>query len=173
VTIPRNTGQLPMCLMLRAYGREGSIAEYPEVNKTSPDLIRVGRYYPLFPFGFGLSYTNFKYDSILLSKKDYKKDESVQFSINVSNTGTIDGDEIVQVYLTNLQCRISQPMNQLKAFKRITIRSGETKKVDFTLNPSAFSYLNEKLLPENGSGTFELVVGTNSMEGKKTIVTIK
>ena len=173
VTIPRNTGQLPMCLMHRAYGREGSIAEYPEVNKTSPDLIRVGRYYPLFPFGYGLSYTNYKYDSILLSKKEYKKDESVQFSINISNTGSKDGDEIVQVYLTNLQCRISQPMNQLKAFKRIHISSGETKKVDFTLNPSDFSYLNEKLLPENGSGTFELVVGTSSMEGKKTIVSIK
>ena len=73
----------------------------------------------------------------------------------------------------NLQCRISQPLNQLKAFKRIHIPSGKTKKVDFTLNPSDFSFLNEKLKPENGSGTFQLVVGTNSMEGKKVVITIK
>ena len=165
MTFPRHTGQLPMPLLHRPYGREGGINEYPEMPDNNLDPTLDNRYYPLFPFGYGLSYTSYKYGKIKLSKKEVGKDENIHFTVDVSNTGNIDGAEIVQVYLTDLYCRISQSKRILKTFQRINIAAGETKTVEFTLPNSNFSFLNEKLKPEVEAGEFDLFVGTNCMEG--------
>jgi len=166
VTIPRHTGQLPMPLIHRPYGREGSFAEYPEMpkdkiyNSTSDN-----RYYPLFPFGFGLSYTTFQYGKIQMDKKDFSKEEKIKLSIEITNTGKMDGDEIVQLYLTDLYCRISQSKKQMKAFQRIHIPAGMSKTISFTLSPSDLAFLNEKLQPEVESGEFEVLIGSNCLDG--------
>lgn len=165
VTFPRNVGDVPMNQLHRPYGREGKIAEYPRIPES--------RYVPLFPFGYGLSYTSYEYGDIKIAKKEYKVGENVSFSIDVTNTGNMDGEEIVQVYLTDLYSRISLAPKQLKSFKRVYIPAGETRRVDFVLSGSDLSFLNEKLQPEVEPGEFEITVGMNSLEGKTEKFEIK
>ena len=156
---PRNVGDLPMCLLYRPYGREGNIVEYGQGSMPP------SRYFPLYPFGYGLSYTTYKYKNLKLGNEKLGKDDDLHFSIDITNTGKMDGDEIVQVYLTDLFCRITQSEKKLKAFQRVHIPAGETRTVSFTLPYSAFSFLNERLQLEVESGEFELLVGPDCMRG--------
>ncbi|PTQ93962.1 beta-glucosidase [Mucilaginibacter yixingensis] len=175
VTIPRNTGQLPLTQITRPYGREGSIAEYPETKGKPMDF--KDRYYALFPFGFGLSYTSFQYGNIKFVKNKFSINEKIQLSVNVTNTGNRAGDEIVQLYFTNLHCKhITQARQQLRAFQRVSIPAGGTQTVTFILNPSDLSYLDENLKPKVDPGEFEIFVGGNSVDGvtsKFTLVSEK
>lgn len=162
LTWPRNTGDLPMCLLHRPYGREGRIVEYDNNGK---DFLPKDRYVPLYPFGYGLSYTTYTYTNLKLEKTAIKEGEDIRFTVDVTNTGQMDGDEIVQVYLTDLYCRITQSEKRLKAFRRVHIPAGETCTVSFTLPYSSLSFLNEYLKPEVEAGEFELRVAPNCMEG--------
>ena len=161
LTIPRNTGQLPMCLIHRPNGREGSVAEYLSIS----DKLSYDFYNPLYPFGFGLSYTTYKYGEIKLLKKEFSSNEDIPIEIDVTNTGKRNGDEVVQLYLTDLICRISQSTKQMKAFQRVSIAAGETKTVEFILKKTDLSFLNEKLQPEVEPGEFEIMIGSNCMNG--------
>lgn len=175
VTIPRHTGQIPLTQITRPYGREGSVAEYPETKVKG--IVSKDRYYCLYPFGFGLSYTTFQYGNIKFGKDKFSMDEKIELSVNITNTGSRDGDEIVQLYFTNLHTKhISQAPRQLRAFQRLNIPAGATKTVTFTLNPSDLSYLDENLKPKVDAGDFEIFVGGNSVEGvtnKFTLVSKK
>ncbi len=162
LTWPRNTGDLPMCLLHRPYGREGRIVEYDNNGK---DFLPKDRYVPLYPFGYGLSYTTYTYTNLKLEKTAIKEGEDIRFTVDVTNTGQMDGDETVQVYLTDLYCRITQSEKRLKAFRRVHIPAGETCTVSFTLPYSSLSFLNEYLKPEVEAGEFELRVAPNCMEG--------
>lgn len=157
VTFPLQTGDLPMCLYHRPYGREGRHVEYGNLPAS--------RYVYQFPFGYGLSYTTYQYKNLKLAKKNLAKGEEVRFSVDITNTGKVDGEEIVQVYLTDLFCRISQSEKKLKAFRKVSVPAGETKTVHFTLPASDLAFLNEKLEPEVETGEFAVFVGTNSQEG--------
>lgn len=159
VSYPRHTGDLPMCLLHRPYGREGNIVEYGQ------NAMPASRYFPLYPFGYGLSYTTYEYKNLRMENDKLAKDEDIHFSIDVTNTGNMDGDETVQVYLTDLYCRITQSEKQLKAFQRVHVPAGQTKTVSFTLPYSALSFLNERLQPEVETGEFELLVGSDCMRG--------
>lgn len=159
ISYPRNLGDLPMCLLHRPYGREGNLVEYGQ------NAMPTSRYFPLYPFGYGLSYTTYEYKNMKWDKNKLGKDEDICFSVDITNTGKVDGDEIVQVYLTDLYCRVTQSEKQLKAFQRIHIPAGETRTVSFTLPYSSLSFLNEKLQPEVEVGEFQLLVGPNCMEG--------
>lgn len=162
VTIPRHTGQLPMPLIQRPYGREGSVAEYPELTRGNN---LSNSYYPLFPFGYGLSYTIFSYTNLKFSKSLYSGNEPIQVSIDVTNTGNKDGDEVVQLYLTDLNPHaVSLPPLQLRSFKRVNIPVGVTQTVQFSLKSSDLEYLNESLKPTVDSGTFELAIGGNCVD---------
>ena len=161
LTIPRNTGQLPMCLIHRPNGREGSVAEYLSIS----DKLSYDFYNPLYPFGFGLSYTTYKYGEIKLLKKEFSSNEDIPIEIDVTNTGKRNGDDVVQLYLTDLICRISQSTKQMKAFQRVSIAAGETKTVEFILKKTDLSFLNEKLQPEVEPGEFEIMIGSNCMNG--------
>lgn len=166
ITYPRHTGQLPMPMMHRAYGREGNVVELKDLGMTHPNGEKVDtRFVPLFHFGHGLSYSSFEYGEIKLSAREVKLNDNINVSINVTNTSNIDGDEIVQLYLTDIYCRITQPRKQLKAFKRVSIAAGQTKKVDFEIKNSDMSFLNEALKSEIEPGEFEVMVGTSSAKG--------
>lgn len=174
VGIPRYMGQLPMPLLNRQYGREGSIAEFPSIGRSNPINSGVyNRYYPLYPFGYGLSYTSFEYSNLKLSKKNISKGDKILVTLDVTNKGTVDGDEIVQLYLTDKYCRISQPQKKMQAFERVSIPAGKTQKITFELSSKNMSFLNERFEKEIGDGEFEVFVGKDCMDGIATSFVVK
>jgi beta-glucosidase len=112
----------------------------------------------LYPFGYGLSFTNFNYDNLKI-KENYKAGDSVKISVNIKNTGSTDGDEVVQVYVSNKSATGHIPIRALKAFKRIHLNAGESKTVDLTLAPDAFSIINDENKKVIMPGKFEIAVG--------------
>lgn len=122
---------------------------------------RTYRYYegkPLYPFGYGLSYTHFKYSNLKIPKS-VKAGENVKISVAVSNSGKMDGDEVVQLYLKDLKASTPRPSHQLEGFQRINLKAGETKIVEFTLKPEQLSLINKESERVIESGIFEVYVG--------------
>ncbi len=144
---------------------EGDLVEYKE------GLFVGYRYYdtknikPLFPFGFGLSYTNFEYSDIKLNKKEIMDNETLNISIKVKNTGKIRGKEIVQVYVRDTEKSVIRPDKELKGFDKIELDVGEEKTVTFTLDKRAFAYYNTEIKDWYvESGEFEIVIGKSSQQ---------
>lgn len=113
---------------------------------------------PLYPFGFGLSYTTFVYENLKINR-EYKAGDSVHVSVSVRNTGKMAGDEVVQVYLSNKDKKRSRAIHSLKGFKRIHLQAGEMKTLDFVLSPNDFSIYNDNREQQILPGEFELFVG--------------
>ena len=113
---------------------------------------------PLYPFGFGLSYTNFQYENIKLDAT-HKGGQELKLSIDVKNTGSVDGDEVVQVYAAGSNLAGHLPLRSLKAFKRINLKAGETKMVELVLPADAFSFINDKGEKMVMSGKYHVSVG--------------
>ncbi|WP_242212853.1 glycoside hydrolase family 3 C-terminal domain-containing protein [Bacillus cereus group sp. BfR-BA-01383] len=144
---------------------EGDKVEYKEG-------VFVGyRYYdtkniePLFPFGFGLSYTNFEYSNLSINKKEIKDIETVSVSVNVKNIGSTAGKEIVQLYIKDVESTMIRPEKELKGFEKVELQPGEEKMVSFTLNKRSFAYYNVELKDWHvETGEFEILVGKSSRE---------
>ena len=149
-----------------------SIADLPPMMDYD---IRNGRTYmyakekPLYPFGYGLSYTNFDYSGLTLSTSSIGKDESVNLSLNVKNTGNRDGEEVVQLYVSFPDSKVKRPVKQLKGFKRIMILKGESRTVTFELKASDLAYWNnDKDTFVVESGTVNLMVASSSEDIRLT-----
>jgi beta-glucosidase len=127
VTVPRTTGQVPVYY---AHLPSGRPADDKDKYTSKYIDIPLG---PLFPFGFGLSYTKFDYANIALSSTSMKSDGRITVSADVRNSGNRDGEEIVQLYIRDLVASVSRPVKELKAFRRVALRAGETKRVEFTI----------------------------------------
>ncbi len=144
---------------------EGDKVEYKEG-------VFVGyRYYdakniePLFPFGFGLSYTNFEYSNLSINKKEITDTDTVSISMNVKNTGSRAGKEIVQLYIKDVESSMTRPEKELKGFEKVELQPGEEKTVSFTLNKRSFAYYNVELKDWHvEAGEFEILVGKSSKE---------
>ncbi|GLV66900.1 glycosyl hydrolase [Bacillus mycoides] len=144
---------------------EGDKVEYKEG-------VFVGyRYYdkkniePLFPFGFGLSYTNFEYSNLSVDKKEIKDTETVSVTVNVKNIGSTAGKEIVQLYIKDIESTMIRPEKELKGFEKVELQPGEEKTVNFTLNKRSFAYYNVELKDWHvETGEFEILVGKSSRE---------
>jgi beta-glucosidase len=120
---------------------------------------------PLFPFGFGLSYTNFEYSDIQVDKKEIKDNEKITVSVKVKNTGTLAGKETVQLYVRDEESTIPRPEKELKGFEKIALQPGEEKIVTFELDKRAFAYYNVKLKDWHvETGTFDILIGKSSRE---------
>jgi len=135
--------------------------------------IRHGRTYqyfkgkPLYPFGFGLSYTTFAYSGLKTSTSSIK--DSTIVSVNIKNTGSRDGEEVVQLYVSYPDSKVERPVKQLKGFKRVFIPTGETKTVDITLKAQDLAYWNvEKHTFTVEKGKVMLMVGSSSEDIKLT-----
>lgn len=150
VTIPRHVGQLPVY-----YNRKPYVHESPYIT---------GEYSPLYPFGFGLSYTQYQYSNLKVSSKKIKKDEAVSVTIDVTNTGGMDGEEVVQLYIRDLVSSVTRPVQELKDFSRVRLEKGATKTVTFLITPDKLQYygLNMERMVEPGE--FEVQVGSSSTE---------
>lgn len=144
---------------------EGHTVEYKE------GLFVGYRYYdtknikPLFPFGFGLSYTNFEYRDIKLSSKEIMDNETITVSVKVKNTGKVRGKEIVQLYVRDVEKSVIRPYKELKGFDKVELDIGEEKIVTFTLGKRAFAYYNTEIMDWYvESGDFEIMLGKSSQE---------
>jgi beta-glucosidase len=157
VTIPRSVGQLPMFYNVKPSARRGYLFDTVE---------------PLFPFGYGLSYTSFDIGAPRLSAEHIGVDGSVTVSVPVRNTGPRAGDETVQLYVHQLVGSVTRPLKELKAFERVTLAAGESKTVSFTLTPETFRMWNIAMQRVVEPGAFEIMVGGNSADLKSTLLHI-
>lgn len=160
MSFPRTEGQIPVYYNHYNTGR-------PAKNNT--DRNYVSAYIdldndPKFPFGYGLSYTDFKYSDMSLSSADLKGNQTLNISVTVSNTGKFDGEEVVQLYIRDLFGKVVRPVKELKGFQKIFIKKGESKKVDFKLTPEDLKFFDNDLNYDWESGEFDIMVGTNSRD---------
>jgi beta-glucosidase len=129
---------------------------------------------PLFPFGYGLSYTSFEYNDIRVDKNEISKNESTTVHFKIKNTGTVDGDEVVQLYIRDLLASVARPVMELKGFQRLHVAAGETKEFSFRLTPELLSMLNEKMQSVVEPGDFRIMIGASSRDIRlKTILSVK
>jgi len=156
VTFPRTVGQVPLY--------------YNHMNTGRPPVADVrwnskyidGPWTPQFPFGFGLSYTQFKISDLQLSAPTIRPDGRLNVSVNVQNTGQRAGDEVVQLYIRDVAASMTRPVKELKGFKRITLKPGETQRVEFTLGPDHLGFYNREMKYVVEPGEFKVFVGSSS-----------
>lgn len=128
---------------------------------------------PLYPFGYGLSYTTFEYGDIVLDKSTMTEDGTIKASVKVTNTGNYDGAEVVQLYIRDIFASISRPVKELKGFKRINLKKGESQVVEFEITADLLKFYNSDLNFVCEPGEFELMIGPNSRDTKSVNFTLK
>lgn len=124
----------------------------------------IGESTPLFPFGYGLSYTRYAYSNLRLSQDRIPGDGKVTVSVDVKNCGDRDGEEIVQLYIRDLYSSVTRPVMELKDFRRVKLAKGETKTVDFTLPASKLAFYNDDMDWVVEAGDYKIMVGGSSLE---------
>ena len=167
VSFPRAVGQLPIYYNHKSTGRPdptGAVfwSHYTDKKKT-----------PLFPFGYGLSYTTFKYSPVELSSKEMSMDGKLEVSVNVQNTGKVAGQEVVQLYIRDLVGSVSRPVKELKGFRKISLKPGESQKVTFTLTSDDLAFYGADLKKKAEPGDFKVFVGTNSDDVQENSFVLK
>lgn len=159
-TFPRSVGQVPIYYAAKNTGRPLANKEGKFEKFRSNYLDE--RNEPLFPFGFGLSYTTFKYSNVSLSSSQMKANETIKASVEITNTGNFDGKEVVQLYIRDLVGSVTRPLKELKGFQKINLKKGETKTVTFEISMEELKFYNSDLQFVAEPGTFEVFIGTNS-----------
>jgi beta-glucosidase len=162
VSFPVNIGQVPIYYSQKNTGRPSS-DDSPKFQSNYLDAPNV----PLFPFGYGLSYTSFSYGDVILNKTSMKMNESITASVTVTNTGKYDGEEVVQLYIRDLVGSITRPVKELKGFQKIKLKAGEAKKVNFTISVNDLKFYNSDLKFVAEPGDFKLFIGGNSRDVKE------
>ncbi|MCK9409169.1 MAG: glycoside hydrolase family 3 C-terminal domain-containing protein [Bacteroidetes bacterium] len=158
VTFPRNTGQIPIYYNHKSTGRPFVPADkYTSRYLDAPNT-------PLFPFGFGLSYTTFGYENLTLSASTIKSTQSITVSVDVQNIGKRSGEEVVQLYLRDDVASVTRSVKELKGFNKISLNPGEKKTVQFTIRPDDLSFYNLSMKKVVEPGTFTLYIGGNSVD---------
>ena len=170
MSMPQNMGQIPVYYNHLNTGRP--VEEYTQkFVKFQSNYLDV-RNEPLYPFGYGLSYTSFEYSDITLSSEQMLADGSITASVTVKNTGNYDADEVVQLYIRDIVGSISRPVKELKGFQRIHLKVGESQDVTFTITPDLLKFYDYNLNYVLEEGTFIIMIGSNSREVKKKTITI-
>ncbi|MEJ2004779.1 MAG: glycoside hydrolase family 3 C-terminal domain-containing protein, partial [Cyclobacteriaceae bacterium] len=161
-TFPRNVGQIPIYYSYKNTGRP--LEEGNWFQKFRSNYLDVPNE-PLYPFGFGLSYTTFEYDNLVLSADEFTAGNEITVSVDVTNTGERDGKEVVQLYIQDVVGSITRPVRELKGFQKVEIPAGESLTVTFTIidEDLKFYTIDGELI--NEPGEFRAFVGTNSSEG--------
>ncbi|GAB7255933.1 glycoside hydrolase family 3 N-terminal domain-containing protein [Polaribacter sp. OB-PA-B3] len=164
VSFPRSVGQVPVTYLQR-----------PDFIGSGKGLFKDADKSPLFPFGYGLSYTTFKYSKPKFKNASISKDGSTTVSVDVTNTGKRAGDEVVQMYVRDDYASVGRYNKMLKGFERISLEPGETKTVTFTLGFNELNILNQQMKKVVEPGTFTISVGASSLEKDlhKAILTVK
>ena len=163
-TFPQNVGQVPLFYNHKNTGRP--LAEGKWFQKFRTNYLDVTNE-PLYPFGYGLSYTNFDISAPVLSKTSFKAGEEIKVSVTVKNTGKYDGEEVVQLYIRDMVGSVTRPVKELKAFKKLMLKVGESKTVDFIINEETLKFYNSELQFVAEPGDFKVFVGNSSANVKE------
>ena len=157
MSFPRNIGQVPIAYNHYSTGRftnkDNNVfwSHYSDVEKT-----------PLYPFGYGLSYTTFEYSNLKINKKSFPKGEKIEVSVDLKNTGKVTGKEVAQLYLQDEFASVVRPVKELKGFEMIELKAGETKTITFTLTDAELGFYNNQNEFVVEPGTFKVMVGGSS-----------
>ncbi len=157
-TFPRNVGQIPIYYSIRNTGRPQGSDTFAKFKSNYLDVPNT----PLFSFGYGLSYTSFEYKNLSLSKSTMTDNDEITVSVEVSNTGDFDGEEVVQLYVRDLVASVTPPLRLLKGFEKVFIKKGETKKVEFKLGTDDLAFYHPDLSFYAEPGEFTVFVGGDS-----------
>ncbi|HPH86028.1 MAG TPA: beta-glucosidase BglX [Ferruginibacter sp.] len=166
-TFPQHVGQVPIYYAHKNTGRP--LAEGKWFEKFRSNYLDVSND-PLYPFGFGLSYTSFSYSDIKLSSSNLKGNQVLTASVTVSNTGSSKGKEVVQLYIRDLVGSIARPVKELKGFQKIELAAGESKTVSFSITTNELKFYNNDLKYDWESGDFDIMIGSSSADVKKASV---
>ena len=157
VTVARHVGQLPVFYNHKPTARRGYLFDTTK---------------PLYPFGFGLSYTSFDISAPRFSSATIRKEQSASVTVDVTNTGARLGDEVVQLYVRDDEASITRPVIELKGFQRVTLRPGERRTLTFTLKPEDLALWNLQMKRVVEPGTFTISAGPNSVDLKSAKLTV-
>lgn len=159
VTVPRNVGQIPIFYNHKNTGRpEGDFAPYRKYKSSYIDVVNA----PLYPFGYGLSYGEMKYSDLRLSSRRLKEGETLSVSVSLSNPSQYDRTETVQLYVRDLVASITRPVMELKGFRQVSVKAGETIQVSIPLNTCELGFYGSDLRYVVEPGEFEIMVGPSS-----------
>jgi len=159
ITFPVFEGQLPLVYNHKPTGRTD---DYINLNGQ-----------PLYPFGFGLSYSRFEYSNLRFDKKQFAKNDSTKVYCTIKNTSQLDGEEVAQLYVRDLLSSLAQPIKQLKGFQRIFLKAGESKEVSFTITPESLKMLNGEMKWVVEPGEFRIMIGASSKDIRvRDIITV-
>ncbi len=159
ITFPRSVGQIP-CY----YNKKPSQVVYDYVFVDNS---------PLYPFGFGLSYTTFEYKNLKLTKEFITPDQATEVTVDVTNTGKVIGDEVVQMYIRDKISSVTRPVMELKGFKRVSLEPGETKTVTLSITPEKLQFYDINMDRVVEAGEFDIMVGTNSVDYQTVVLTVR
>jgi beta-glucosidase len=162
MSFPQNVGQIPLYYNHKNTGRPLTGKWFSKFQSNYIDVSNE----PLYPFGYGLSYTKFEYVDVNLSSNKLKGDQKLTVSVNVKNAGAVTGKEVVQLYIRDEVGSITRPVQELKGFQKIEIAPGETKTVIFEVTPELLKFYNSDLKFDWEAGDFQIMVGPNSKEVK-------
>ncbi len=166
-SFPQNIGQVPIYYAHKNTGRP--LGEGKWFEKFRSNYLDVSND-PLYPFGYGLSYTSFSYSDVKLSSASMKGNQTLTATVTITNTGSRDGKETVQLYIRDLVGSITRPVKELKGFQKISLKAGESKTVTFVITPNDLKFYNSELKYDWESGDFVIMVGPNSGDVKSAKV---
>lgn len=166
MTFPQNLGQVPIFYAHKNTGRPMREQDGVGFSKFRSNYLDVSNE-PLYPFGFGLSYSTFDYSDVDVNNNSLKGNQTLKAGITVTNTGKYDGAEVVQLYIRDVVGTVTRPVKELKGFQKIWLKAGESKKVTFNITPEDLKFYNSQLQHVWEPGEFEIMIGGNSRDVKK------
>lgn len=181
ITIPRMVGQVPIYYAHKNTGRPASNIDMIDDIPVGAAQTSVGfsSYHldagdaPLFPFGYGLSYTTFKYSDMSLSTSEMSMNDSLTIQCEITNTGKIDAFEVAQLYIRDMVGSLARPVRELKGFQKVFIKAGQTKKVSFTVTTEMLAFWNQDKVFLAEPGTFQLWISPDSQSGSPETFILK
>ena len=169
ISFPRTEGQIPIYYNHFNTGRPATSDSDRFYRSAYIDL----SIYPKFPFGFGLSYTEFTYSNIHLSSSSMRANQPIKATVTVTNTGNYDGEETVQLYIQDLVGSVVRPVKELKGFQKIFLKKGESKQVSFTIDIDKLKFYNSQLKYQAEPGDFKIYIGGNSRDLQEAPFSLK